>query len=109
VKPDNKGKLIMDDAVEKRYLDDEIKSLRTQLGEAEKELARIPTLEMQLADFERVNEDLLQLTRELESRQADYDELVAIAERYSVVVESTSWSLTRPLRDVMAVLRRLFS
>jgi hypothetical protein len=96
-------------AIERQYLDEEIKALRVQLGVAEAELMRVPTLAAQVAEFEKVNDQLLQLTCELEKRQADYDELVAIAERYTVVVESTSWKLTRPLRGAMAIVRRLLT
>jgi O-antigen chain-terminating methyltransferase len=95
-----------DNTVERGYLDEEIKALRRQLGVLENELSRIPTLESQVAEFERINEQLLQLTSDLEKRQADHEELVRIAERYTVVVGSTSWKLTRPLRHAMAFLRK---
>ena len=85
----------------------EIEELRHQLGMAEADLARIPLLDGQVQELVALNDELLQLNRELTQREEDLDELVAISHRYTVLVESTSWKLTRPLRQVVALVRKL--
>lgn len=90
-----------------RQLRHEIGELRTRLAKSEMALARMPALEAQLKELLQVNDDALALNHDLQQRQLHYDELAAIAERYTVVVESTSWKLTRPLRRVLAAVRGL--
>jgi hypothetical protein len=88
-------------------LQDEIVQLRKELARAETELARMPALEAQLRELIEVNDALLQLKNDLAKRQLEFDELAATAERYTVVVESTSWKLTRPLRRIAALGRKI--
>jgi hypothetical protein len=90
-----------------QLLASEIDELRRELARAEEELARLPALDAQLNDLVKLNDELLQLNSELVQRQVAFDELRQIAERYAVVVNSTSWKLTRPLRDVVERARRL--
>jgi O-antigen biosynthesis protein len=83
----------------------EVWALREHLATAETELARIPDLEAQTQELVRLNDELIQLNDEL-LRRADYvEELEATARRYTVVVKSSSWRLTRPLRQVATLLR----
>jgi hypothetical protein len=89
------------------WLREEIGELRRQLAKTESELAEVPALRAQLKELIEVNDELVQLNNELQHRQGDYDELVATAARYTVVVESTSWKLTRPLRRIGELIRKL--
>ena len=73
-------------------------ALRERLATAEAEIARIPDLNAQVQELVQLNDELLR-------RTADVEALEATARRYTVVVESTSWRLTRPLRQVIALLR----
>jgi 2-polyprenyl-3-methyl-5-hydroxy-6-metoxy-1,4-benzoquinol methylase len=88
-------------------LQGEIVQLRKELARAETELARMPALDAQVQELIEVNDALLQLNNDLAKRQLEFDELVAMADRYTVVVESTSWKLTRPLRRIAALGRTL--
>jgi 2-polyprenyl-3-methyl-5-hydroxy-6-metoxy-1,4-benzoquinol methylase len=85
----------------------EIEQLRGQLVSAEAELARLPALDAQAGELVELNDELLRLNSEMAERQQAFDELVAISDRYTVVVESTSWKLTRPLRTAVALARKL--
>ena len=95
-----------DNATYQAQLQSEIHDLRVQLTRAEAELARMPALDVQLGELVRVNDGLLALNNELAQRQVAFEEL---ADRYTVVIESTSWKLTRPLRRVVAFARKLTS
>jgi hypothetical protein len=64
-------------------------------------------MRVEIEELVDINDELVQLNDDLERRQRDYDELVAVASRYTVVVGSSSWRLTRPLRRIGEVLRRL--
>jgi SAM-dependent methyltransferase len=77
----------------------EVWLLRNRLTSAEQELARVPDLQAQV-------EELIQLNEELLHQNADVKALEETAARYTVVVESTSWKLTRPLRQVVSLIRR---
>jgi len=96
--------LFAQQAAEKAQWWDEIQELRHQLVKTESELARMPALDAQLRELVEVNDGLLQLNHDLQARQAHLDVLEA---RYEVVVESTSWKLTRPLRRAVALARRI--
>ncbi|MCW3068937.1 MAG: hypothetical protein JWL67_1562 [Solirubrobacterales bacterium] len=95
-------------ALEKDRLESEIDELRRQLATAEEQLARMPALGSQLADLVKLNDELLQVNSELVQKQVILDELAEIAERYTVVVNSTSWRVTRPLRYLTARARKAF-
>jgi 2-polyprenyl-3-methyl-5-hydroxy-6-metoxy-1,4-benzoquinol methylase len=84
----------------------EIDQLRGQLARTEVKLARMPALDAQLRELLQVNDGLLQLNHELQLRQENLDGLVEMSERYTVLVESTSWKVTRPLRRVAALARK---
>jgi O-antigen biosynthesis protein len=86
---------------------DEINSLRSQLLLAEAAGARMVELEGEIENLLALNDELIESHRELRSRDEGLDELVAIAQRYATVVDSTSWRLTRPLRRVMAAFRKI--
>ena len=92
--------VLADDGVYKAGLVTEVTELRRQLGRTEAQLARMPALETQARELAQLNDELL-------SRQETFDELVLISERYTVLVGSTSWKLTRPLRSVVGAGRRL--
>jgi O-antigen biosynthesis protein len=94
-------------AVVEGQLHEEINQLRAQLIKAESELARLPALDVQLEELLQVNDDVLALNHTLQQRQAQFDELAALAERYAVLVGSSSWKLTRPLRRAGSLLRGL--
>lgn len=85
----------------------EIGELRRQLGRAESKLAAVPELDAQLRELLKLNDDLLALNNELQVRQVTFDELVEISRRYTVLVESNSWRLTRPLRRMAVLVRTL--
>lgn len=85
----------------------EMDQLRNQLARAESELARLPELDAQLRELLDVNDGLLRLNHELQLRQTHVQDLEEIAGRYAVLVGSSSWKLTRPLRQIAALLRRL--
>jgi DNA repair exonuclease SbcCD ATPase subunit len=85
----------------------ELDELRRQLARAEEELARVPALNAQLAELLQLNDELLRRSDELEKRQVAFEQLAEIADRYTVVVHSLSWRLTRPLRQAMAMARKL--
>ncbi|MGD1058492.1 MAG: methyltransferase domain-containing protein [Solirubrobacteraceae bacterium] len=95
------------EAAQKGQLLDEISELREQLAKTESELARMPGLDAQLQELLQLNDELLQLNHELHLRQENLDALMEIAARYTVVVESSSWRLTRPLRQAAALARKL--
>jgi ubiquinone/menaquinone biosynthesis C-methylase UbiE len=84
----------------------EIDELRGQLARTESELARVPALDAQLRELVQVNDELLQLNHDLQLRQENLDALVEMSERYTVLVQSTSWKLTRPLRRVATLARK---
>jgi hypothetical protein len=86
---------------------EEMAELRNQLLTGEEQLARVPELEGRIDELVQLNDDLLELNRELTKGEEDLDELIAIADRYTVVVSSSSWRLTRPLRALFALGRRL--
>jgi 2-polyprenyl-3-methyl-5-hydroxy-6-metoxy-1,4-benzoquinol methylase len=86
-------------------LREEIDQLRAQLMKAESELARLPGLDVQLKELLQVNDEVLALNHNLQQRQVQFDELTALAGRYAVLVQSSSWKLTRPLRRLGALLR----
>ncbi len=85
----------------------EMDQLRNELAKSEFELARMPELDAQLRELLEVNDELLRLNHELQLRQTRMRDLEEIAERYGVLVGSSSWKLTRPLRQIGALLRRL--
>jgi len=78
----------------------EVWLLRDRLTSAEQELAGVPDLQAQVQELVQLNEELLH-------QNADIKALEETAARYTVVVESTSWKLTRPLRRVVALIHRL--
>jgi hypothetical protein len=104
-------------------LDAERRDLRRQLADGETALAeqqqRVFTLERaQAAELERLEDALAlaeaALTQERAERAADAErlaavtaELVAHRRDMEAVWSSVSWRVTRPLRGVMALLRRL--
>jgi SAM-dependent methyltransferase len=96
--------VIENDTIRTQHLQ-EIELLRRQLETAEFEIARIPMLDAKVGDLLRLNDDLLSRNEVLLQREEDIDELLAIAARYTVVVNSTSWKLTRPLRNIVAGVR----
>ncbi len=85
----------------------ELATLRAQLVSVEHEPAAIPPLRTEIEELTALNRDLLQEVDELRREGYDLDELQAISERYTTTVESRSWTLTRPLREAGALLRRL--
>ena len=85
----------------------EIAELRRRLADAESRLADVPAMHAELKELVEVNDELVRLNDELERRQRDHDQLVATAGRYSVLVESTSWRATRPLRQLAEMVRKL--
>jgi ubiquinone/menaquinone biosynthesis C-methylase UbiE len=85
----------------------ELGLLRSQLAHTESQLARMPELDAQLRELLQTNDDLLALNRELQRRQRHLQELEATAARYTVLVGSSSWRLTGPLRRAAALLRGL--
>lgn len=85
----------------------ELGLLRSQLAHTESQLARMPELDAQLRELLQTNDDLLALNHELQRRQRHLQELEAIAARYTVLVGSSSWRLTGPLRRAAALLRGL--
>ncbi|MFI4992213.1 MAG: methyltransferase domain-containing protein [Solirubrobacterales bacterium] len=80
----------------------EISQLRVQLEGAERELARLPELETQVRDLVELNEELMERLDVV-----DLDLLRATADRYTVLVQSSSWRMTRPLRQITAIIRNL--
>jgi 2-polyprenyl-3-methyl-5-hydroxy-6-metoxy-1,4-benzoquinol methylase len=101
------GRLFAEHTAEAARLQHTIHELRDQLARTESELARLPALEAQLQELLQLNDELLQLNHELQLRQVSFEDLAATAARYTVLVESTSWKLTRPLRQAVALARRL--
>jgi 2-polyprenyl-3-methyl-5-hydroxy-6-metoxy-1,4-benzoquinol methylase len=87
----------------------EIDQLRGQLARTEAQLARMPELDEQLSELLQANDQLLAHNHELQLRQQHLHDLEAIAARYTVLVESSSWRLTAPLRRLFALARRLAS
>ncbi|HEY4426829.1 MAG TPA: class I SAM-dependent methyltransferase [Solirubrobacteraceae bacterium] len=90
-------------AVLEGQLRHEIEELRSQLTNTESKLARMPGLDAQLKELLKVNDEVLAHNHELQLRLVAHEDLAA---RYTVLVESTSWRLTSPLRRFVAVLRR---
>lgn len=76
--------------------------LREQLASAERELARVPELEARTQELTSLNEELIELTDEL-------DTLRELRDAYQIVVHSSSWKITRPLRRVGALVRKFTS
>ena len=97
-------RLFAEQAVLEGQLRHEIDELRGQLAKTESELARMPALDAQLKELLKVNDETLAHNHALQERQVGYDDLAA---RYAVVVQSTSWKLTAPLRRVGAIVRKL--
>jgi 2-polyprenyl-3-methyl-5-hydroxy-6-metoxy-1,4-benzoquinol methylase len=97
----------VNDAALQAQLRHEIEQLRGQLETAEIQIARLPALDARAEDLLRLNDELLRRNEALLQREEDLDELLAIADRYTVVVESTSWKLTRPLRNLVVGARKL--
>jgi SAM-dependent methyltransferase len=95
------------DAINRERLWNELAELRAQLARIEPELARVPALDAQLAELVQLNDELAARNAELRARQESYDQLVETAERYTVLVGSSSWRLTRPLRALGALARKL--
>lgn len=86
------------------WLREEIAELRRQLVRAEGELCELPRLQGQLRELVDINDRLLALNEELQEREREQD---ALLERYTVVVESRSWRLTRPFRRLGGIARKL--
>jgi SAM-dependent methyltransferase len=84
----------------------EIVTLREQLVSAEGEVAKARELAARIDDLDELNSELLRHIDDLKLEE-DIDELHAIVERYSTLVESKSWKVTRPMREAAALLRRL--
>ncbi|HST34295.1 MAG TPA: class I SAM-dependent methyltransferase [Solirubrobacteraceae bacterium] len=97
-------RLFAEQAVLEGQLRHEVDELRGQLAKTESELARMPALDAQLKELLKVNDETLAHNQALQERQVGYDDLAA---RYAVVVQSTSWKLTAPLRRVGAIVRKL--
>lgn len=100
-------RLFAEEAAQRDQLWHEVEQLRHQLGRTESQLARMPALDAQLGELVQINDELLRFNHELQARQVQLDELIETAARYTVVVQSTSWKLTRPLRRTAAFMRRL--
>jgi SAM-dependent methyltransferase len=96
-----------DHAIVTSHLHREMGQLRNQLAKTESELARVPELDAELRELLDVNDELLRLNHELQVRQTHMLDLEETAGRYAVLVGSSSWRLTRPLRQTAALLRRL--
>jgi ubiquinone/menaquinone biosynthesis C-methylase UbiE len=97
-------RVFAEQAVLEGQLRHEIDELRGQLAKTESELARMPALDAQLKELLKVNDEVLAHNHTLQERQIGYEDLTA---RYAVVVQSTSWKVTAPLRRVGAILRKL--
>lgn len=97
-------RLFAEQTVLEGQLRHEIDELRGQLAKTESELARMPELDAQLKELLQVNDEALAHNHALQERQVEYDEFAA---RYAVVVQSSSWKLTAPLRRVGRLVRKL--
>lgn len=75
----------------------ELRLLRQQLASAEQELARVVQLDAKVDELTRLNDEMISLSTELSE----------LRDTYTVVVQSSSWRLTRPLRQVAAALRKM--
>ncbi|HWF33198.1 MAG TPA: class I SAM-dependent methyltransferase [Solirubrobacteraceae bacterium] len=95
-----------DHAITDGQLRNEMHQLRNQLAKTESELARMPELDAQLRELLDVNDQLLAMNHELQRRQVHLEQLEEIATRYTVLVESSSWKLTRFLRQAAALARK---
>jgi ubiquinone/menaquinone biosynthesis C-methylase UbiE len=85
----------------------EVTELRNQLATAEADVSRGARLETQIEELVQLNGELIAYNDELIDRDEGLDELVAIAERYTVLVHSTSWRLTGPFRTLARLLRNM--
>jgi hypothetical protein len=94
-------------ASEREQMYYELERLRAQLADVESRLARMPELDAQLRELVALNDALLARNDELRRRQESHEQLLEIAGRYTVLVESSSWRMTRPLRSIGALARRL--
>ena len=89
----------------------------------EKEVAKAhrhaQVVEAQLADeaFERrrlahatnqMRQDILAYSQELETAHRNREELLHVKSKLRAVIESRSWTLTRPYREIERILKRLF-
>jgi septal ring factor EnvC (AmiA/AmiB activator) len=74
------------------WLQQEIDQLRSRFAELESQLAAVPAMRVEIEELVDINDELVQLNDDLERRQRDYDELVAVASRYTVVVGSSRLS-----------------
>ncbi len=101
------AELLSDHELYHAQVADELHALTVALESAERDLSRLAELERRAEELERVNDELIGAESDLERREEVLDELEATAQRYTVVVTSTSWRLTRPLRDSMAKIREL--
>jgi hypothetical protein len=73
----------------------EIEQLRASLLDAEREISRVHDLEAEVAELKKLLETLVRARDERDEISAERDEW---HRRYGVLVDSTSWKLTKPLR-----------
>jgi 2-polyprenyl-3-methyl-5-hydroxy-6-metoxy-1,4-benzoquinol methylase len=90
-----------DDSIRAYAADQERRShelwlLREQLVSAEQALARMPALEAKAQELTRLNDELIAFSTEL----------TELRDAYMIVIHSSSWRLTSPLRRVAAILRK---
>ena len=100
-------RVLAEDATYRAQWEHEVTELRNQLATAEADMSRGAKLETQIEELIKLNDDLIAYNDELIKRDEGLDELVAIAERYTVLVGSTSWRLTGPFRGLAQLVRKM--
>jgi O-antigen biosynthesis protein len=99
------AELLSDHELYHAQVADELHALRVALESAERDLSKLAELEQRAEELEKVNDELIGAEGDLARREEVLDELEATAQRYTVVVTSSSWRITKPLRDLMAKIR----